>query len=195
MSIAQPTWDIVELFPEQGSWTEQEYMRLPGNRLIEFSDGRIEVLPMPSRRHQKIIMLLSRLLEVFVTSYNLGQVLIAPFKIRLWPEKVREPDIMFMLNTNLHRCFEQYWESADLVMEVISPDDPERDTVRKKAEYAQAGIKEYWIINPINETIVVLTLEGGSQQYREAAVYSNKDKVKSVLLEGFSVDTAQVFSV
>ncbi len=80
-------------------------------------------------------------------------------------------------------------------LEVISPDDPEQDTVKKKAEYAQAGIKEYWIINPINETIVVLTLKGGSQQYREAAVYSNKDKVKSVLLEGFSVDTAQVFSV
>ena len=160
MSIAQPTWDIVELFPEQGSWTEEEYMRLPGNRLIEFSDGRIDVLPMPSRRHQKIIMLLSGLLEIFVTSHNLGQVLIAPFKIRLWPGKVREPDIMFMLSTNLHRCFEQYWEGVDLVMEVISPDDPERDTVRKKAEYAQAGIKEYWMINPINETITVLILEG-----------------------------------
>jgi Uma2 family endonuclease len=195
MTVAEPTWEIAELFPDQGSWTEDDYMRLPGNRLIEFSDGRVELLPMPSQRHQKIIGFFYILLTNFVTTYQLGNVLVAPFKIRLWPGKVREPDLMFMLTTNLHRCTEQYWEGADLVIEIVSPDDPNRDIVDKKKEYAQAGILEYWLVNPINETVTVFALEQDSSTYSEAGVYSKGQVAVSKLLEGFSVDAAAVFSL
>jgi Uma2 family endonuclease len=195
MPVAEPTWEIAELFPEQGSWTEEEYMRLPGNRLIEFSDGRVELLPMPSRRHQKIIMFLSKLLEAFVLSKNLGEVLIAPFKVRLWPDKVREPDVMFMFASNSHRSFEDYWEGADLVVEIISPDNPKRDTVEKKEEYAKAGIPEYWLVNPLSETITVFVLAQGSSLYQEVGVYNKGEIAVSRLLEGFTVDVAAVFAL
>lgn len=192
---SEPTWEIVELFPEQGAWTEELYRSLPGNRLVEFSEGRIEILPMPSRRHQKILMFLSRLLEVFVLSKNLGEVLIAPFIVRLWPGKSREPDVMFMFANNSHRRFETYWEGADLVVEIVSPDDPDRDLVKKKAEYAEARIPEYWLVNPLTETITVFILDEGAKHYREAGVFAKGQMASSVLLEGFTVDVSKVFAL
>jgi Uma2 family endonuclease len=195
MPVAEPVWEIAELFPEQGSWTEEQYMLLPGNRLIEFSDGIVEILPMSSERHQDIAGLLYTLLLNFVTTRHLGKVLFAPFKIRLWPGKVREPDVMFMFAQNAHRRSAQYWEGADLVMEIISPDDPKRDIVEKKEEYAKAGIPEYWLVNPINETITVFVLGQGSSLYQEAGVYSKGDVAVSRLLEGFTVDVTAVFAL
>ncbi len=195
MPVAEPVWEIAELFPEQGAWSEEAYMRLPGNRLIEFSEGRVELLPMPSRRHQRILMLLSRLLEAFVMSKDLGEVIIAPFKIRLWPGKIREPDVVFMLTANNHRKSENLWEGADLVIEIISPDDPKHDTVEKKEEYAQAGIPEYWLVNPVNETVTVFVLVQGSSLYQEAGVYSKGEVAVSRLLEGFIVDVTAVFAL
>jgi Uma2 family endonuclease len=194
MPVAEPIWEIAELFPEQGSWTEEQYMLLPGNRLIEFSDGRVEILSMPSQRHQKILLFLSGLLIAFTSPKRLGDVLVAPFKIRLWKDKVREPDVMFMLAAHRHRCFEQYWQGADLVMEIVSPDDPKRDTVEKKEEYAKAGIPEYWLVNPINQTLTVFVLAQGSNLYQEAGVYSKGDVAVSRLLEGFIVDVTAVFA-
>jgi Uma2 family endonuclease len=195
MPVAEPIWKIAELFPEQGSWTEEEYMRLPGNRLIEFSDGMVEILPMPNQRHQKIVGFLYMLLLSFIMARQLGDVLVAPFKIRLCPGKNREPDVMFMFAANGHRRFEDYWERADLVMEVVSPDDPNRDIVKKKEEYAKAGIPEYWLVNPINETITVFVLEQSPNLYQEAGVYSKGDVAVSRLLEGFTVDVTAVFAL
>ncbi len=195
MPVAEPIWEIAELFPEQGAWTEEEYMRLPGNRLIEFSDGMVEILPMPSQRHQDIVGFLYTLLLNFVVTRQLGKVLFSPFKIRLWPGKHREPDVMFMFAANGHRRFEDYWEGADLVMEVVSPDDPNRDIVKKKEEYAKAGIPEYWLVNPINQTITVFVLAQGSSLYQEAGVYNKGDVAASKLLEGFTVDVTAVFAL
>jgi Uma2 family endonuclease len=195
MPVLEPTWEIVELFPQQGEWTEEEYMLLPGNRLIEFSDGRIELLPMPNRRHQQIVRLLTNLLDAFVGQKHLGLVLFAPFVIRLWPRKNREPDVVFMFEHNSHRCFETYWEGADLVMEVVSPDDPKRDLVTKKAEYAKAGIPEYWLVNPMTETITIYTLGKDAESYREAGVYGKGQTAISVLLEGFTIEVSKVFEL
>jgi hypothetical protein len=54
MPTTEPTWDIAKLFPDQGYWDEDDYLHLPGRRLIEFADGSIEVLEMPSERHQRL---------------------------------------------------------------------------------------------------------------------------------------------
>ena len=89
----------------------------------------------------------------------LGKVLIAPpFRIRLRENKYREPDVMFMLREHSDRRTENYWHGADLVMEVVSPDDPKRDTEVKLREYAQAGIPEYWLVDPLTEKITVFVL-------------------------------------
>ena len=189
----EPTWDIAKLFPDQGAWSEEEYLMLPGNRLVEYSHGIVEVLPMPSYTHQMVVAWLYELLREFIVHRNLGRVIFAPLRVRLWAGKYREPDLMVMLEENRHRIFQQYWDGADLVMEIVSPDDPSRDLETKRREYAVAGIREYWLVNPINATIVVFTLPEGEQRYEIHGVYLRDTVAESVLLPGFKVDVTACF--
>src|SRR3954470_22638772 len=99
----EPAWDVARLFPAQGQWSEEEYLALNGNRLVEFSDGRIEVLPMPTTIHQRIVGYLYLLLTAFAGPRRLGQPLMAPLRVRLWPGKFREPDLVFMLTRHAAR--------------------------------------------------------------------------------------------
>lgn len=89
-------------------------------------------------------------------------------------------------DANDSRKQELYWLGADVVVEVVSPDDPDRDTVIKRVDYAIAGIPEYWIVNPIDATVLVLQLDG--DVYREAGVFRRGDTAVSVLLPGFAVE-------
>lgn len=188
----EPTWDIAQLFPAQGHWSEEEYLALDTNHLIEFSHGQLEVLPMPTQSHQLLIIALFELLRNFVREGQLGTVLLAPMRVQLWPGKFREPDILFMRTENDDRRSDKFWQGADLVMEIVSPNDPERDKVTKRREYAQAGIPEYWIVDPTEASITVLTLRG--QEYALHGEFPAGKAASSVLLEGFKVDVGDVFS-
>lgn len=191
---AEPTWDVAKLFPHQGAWSEEEYLMLPGNRLTEFSHGRLEVLPMPSFAHQLLVAWLFEVLKTFVRRKGLGVAIFAPMRIQLWTGKYREPDVAFMLKANRGRIHEQHWEGADLVMEVVSPDDPLRDVETKRREYAQAGIPEYWLVNPTTETITVFTLSANANLYTVHGVHRRGQAATSVLLPGFSVDVEVCFA-
>lgn len=186
------TWEIAQLFPAQGHWCEEEYLALDTNHLIELSHGQLEVLPMPTQSHQLLVIALFELLLNFVREGQLGTVLLAPMRVQLSPGKFREPDIQFMRAEHDDRRSDRFWEGADLVMEIVSPDDPERDKVTKRREYAQAGIPEYWIVDPTNASITVLTLRG--QEYALHGEFVTGETASSVLLEGFRVDVSEVFS-
>jgi Uma2 family endonuclease len=185
-------WEIAELYPDQGDWTEAEYLALPGNRLIELCDGRVEVLPMPTESHQFIVAYLYRILHEFVMARSLGKVLFAALPVRLKSGKFREPDVLFLAAEHRDRARGKYWEGADLVIEVVSENDPKRDLEIKRAEYAKAGIPEYWIVNPRSGQIMVLTSEG--EQYAVHGQFSSGQVASSRLLAGFGVDVAAVFA-
>ncbi len=189
---AEPTWDIARLFPAQGHWSEEEYLALDTNHLTEFSHGRIEVLPLPTFSHQRLVALLYRLLLGFVEEREIGVVMFAPLRVQLGQGKFREPDLVFMAAEHADRLGEQFWRGADLVMEVVSPNDPVRDKVTKRREYAQAGIPEYWIVDPTDASITVLTLQG--QEYALHGEFVAGETALSVLLEGFTVDVSDLFS-
>jgi Uma2 family endonuclease len=184
--------EIAEILPEQGEWSAEEYLWLTNrtNRLIEFSDGYIEVLPMPTQKHQAISQYLFLAFLAFVQRLG-GVIFYAPLRIRLKSGKFREPDLMLVLNANDPRCHNEYWDGADLVVEIVSPDDPNRDLVKKRKEYAQAGIPEYWIVNPQTETIMVLRLEGA--KYVEHGEFGRELAATSALLAGFEVSVDAVF--
>ncbi|MEM9777334.1 MAG: Uma2 family endonuclease [Chloroflexota bacterium] len=191
--VGEPTWEIAELlYPYQGSWTVQKYLALDTNKLIEFTQGKLELLPMPSQSHQLFVYYLFKLLQTYIAKHQIGTALFAPFRIRLDEGRFREPDIMFCFFKNDSRRHEQYWEGADLVMEVVSPDDPKRDTVEKREEYAQAGIPEYWIVNPLDKTITVLTLN--DKIYDVYRVCGERETAQSKLLPGFEANVTAVFA-
>ena len=106
------TWEIAQLFPAQGTWSEAEYLALETNHLVEFSNGRLEFPPMPTTTHQRILSHLYGLLLVFSTADDLGTVLFAALPIRLWRRKFREPDVVFMRKEHASRIREQYWNGA-----------------------------------------------------------------------------------
>lgn len=190
-----PTWEIATLFPHQGEWTVGQYLNLNTNRSIEFNDGKLEFLPMPTELHQLIVFYLCTMLKKLNNGDPLGMVLMSPFRVRVSPTKFREPDIMFMLNEHRDRRSERYWDGADLVMEVVSIDDPSRDLETKRIEYAQARISEYWIVDPRDRSIAVLTLDEGATEYRVAGHYRDGQTASSVLLSDFQVEVSIVFDI
>lgn len=191
-AAGEPAWDVATLFPNQGAWSVLEYLDLKGNRLVEFFNGYIEVLPMPTMRHQLIVRFLLFLLTEFVDRAGKGRTLMAPMRVRLSPVQFREPDLMVMLRGHEERMRDEFWEGADFVVEVVSPDDPRRDLEIKRSEYALAGIPEYWIVDPQTSTITVLTLDVAS--YKVHGEFGAGQIANSVLLKGFAVAVNDVFA-
>jgi Uma2 family endonuclease len=193
LSQWEPTWKPGEVIPHQGHWTEEEYLSLTTNRLVEFSDGYLEVPPVPTMSHQQLIVFLLGSLQTFAASRDLGTVLMMGLRVRLWPRKIREPDVVFMAKEHADRMGEDCWEGADLVMEVVSGTkaDRHRDLVVKREEYARAGIAEYWIVDPREERITVLRLH--ATRYIVHGEFGKGMTATSDLLDGFTVDVSQTF--
>jgi Uma2 family endonuclease len=183
---------LVEILPRQGTWSEEEYLVLTDHRtrLIEFTDGFLEALPMPTDRHQNILEFLYLAFFHFVKSRG-GKVHFAPVRLRIRPGKFREPDLLLLLSAKDPRRQNRFWLGADLALEVVSEDKPERDLVDKRTDYAEVHLPEYWIVNPQTETITVLRLREGA--YEEAGTFQRGQSARSVLLPEFSVAVAEVF--
>lgn len=183
---------LADLLPRQGEWDAEGYLWLTDgtNRLIEFTDGYIEVLPMPTDEHQCLLEFLFLALRTYLRPRG-GIVRFAPLRVQIGPLKFREPDLVALRDAGDPRRENRYWRGADLVLEVVSPDQPQRDLVQKRREYATAKIPEYWTVNPQGETITVLRLEGDA--YVEHGLFRRGRRATSALLEGFAVEVDEVF--
>ncbi len=116
----------------------------------EWVNGEVILVMPPLAIHQDMLALLHVLLAYFADRLDLGKVYLAPFEMRHLPGYAsREPDILFVAREHLHRLTPERLEGpADLVVEVVSPSSARRDREEKFAEYEQAGVREYWIIDP-----------------------------------------------
>ena len=202
-SATQPTtelpsgqdWkDVLEqILPPQGAWSEEEYLVLTDhrNRLVEFTDGCLEVLPMPTDRHQGILGFLYLAFHSFLEPRG-GKVRFSPLRLCIRPGKFREPDLLLLLSAADPRRQDRFWLGADLALEVVSEEKPERDLVDKRGDYAEGHVPEYWIVNPQTETITVLRLRGDA--YEDAGLYRRGGSAASLALPDFSVAIAAVFA-
>ena len=186
------TWEMVRMFPQQGYWTEESYLAREFEGLVEYSDGVLEFLPMPTWLHQLLVDYLHSHLKQFVQTRSLGLTAFAPLRVRVGLRQYREPDILFVTPSRF-RGDDRPAEGADLVMEVVSDaqEDRERDLVEKRKDYAAAGIPEYWIVDPKSETITVLVLENSG--YRVHGDFETGSIASSVLLPGFEIDVDECF--
>lgn len=181
-----------DLLPPQGAWGEREYLWLTDhtNRLIELAGGHVLELPMPTDTHQAVLLFLYLSFHGHLESRG-GVARVAPLRLRVRADTFREPDLLLLRDRSDPRRQDRYWLGADLVGEVVSPDDPDRDLVAKRADYAAAGVPEYWIADPRGETITVLTLKGGA--YAEHGTFARGESATSPLLAGFTADVSAVF--
>jgi Uma2 family endonuclease len=188
------TWEIARLFPAQGDWTEEDYFALDSNHFVEYSDGHLEFLPMPTIFHQLILQFIFKRLEAFVIANALGTVVVSGYKVRLRARKFRELDILFINDAHRSGIKKQYCEKADLVIEVVSDKNRPHDLKRKRIEYAQARIPEYWIVDPEEEMITVLVLKSRQKLYTVFGKFGKGERAASKLLCGFTVDVTTALS-
>jgi Uma2 family endonuclease len=190
-------WELATLFPEQGGWSENEYLDLTDEtkRRIEFTDGRVEFLPMPTEVHEALVQFLFIALYQFVNQTDCGKVYFSGIRLRIRPRKLRLPDVIFLHKDHFHARHNRVWDGADLVMEVVSPDpkDRQRDYEQKLADYAEGGVAEYWIVDPDERRVLVHRLEEG--RYALHGEFRPGQQAISALLNGFTINVADLFAV
>lgn len=189
-------WQLATLYPPQGQWSENEYLSLTDstNKLIELVDGRLEFLAMPTQIHQRLVRFLFLALHQFVERHQLGDVHFTGLRVKTVPGSIREPDLTFIGKENFDRRDNRAWQGADLAIEVVSddPKDRQRDYVDKLAEYAAAGIAEYWIVDYQERVVLVNKLAG--DKYELLGRFGENEQATSALLEGFTVDVKALFA-
>jgi Uma2 family endonuclease len=140
-----------ELAPQRLKMSYKEYLEFASHsKIMEWAEGEVIIYMPPVDRHQELILFLSQLLHSFIQFFNLGTLRFAPLEVKLWPDgPSREPDIIFISHKNLARLTAKKFEGGpDLIIEIISPSSVTEDRVYKFTEYEQAGVREYWIIDP-----------------------------------------------
>jgi Uma2 family endonuclease len=123
------------------TWTDE-------NTHAEWVNGEVIIFMPAKNTHQNVVEFLHVIMNYFVRLLDLGKVRLAPFQMRL-ENSGRVPDIFFIANENLRNMMDNRLNGpADLVVEIISADSVRRDREDKYKEYREAGIPEYWVIDP-----------------------------------------------
>src|SRR3954454_600148 len=184
-----------EAWPRQGEWTYEDYLRLPddGNR-YEVIRGALYVTAAPNFKHQFSVVKLVSALDRFVSERDFGVVLAAPFDVLL-PVGIAspvEPDVMFFRAGNEPREDDKNFQGVpDLIAEVLSPRTRSLDRKVKLEAYQDAGVPEYWRVDPAARMVIVDILENG--RYVEFCRGGMGDRVRSAVLPGFEVEVARLF--
>jgi len=150
----------------------------------EWIDGEIHVMAPASSTHQRLVRFLSNVLSVWVEERDAGEVLTAPFQMKL--ERGREPDLLFVRKENRDRIRETHLDGpADLVVEVVSSESGSRDRGEKFYEYEAAGIPEYWILDPQREQLEVYRLR---EERYHMAFMGREGRIELDVLDGIWIE-------
>ena len=184
---------------EKSRYTFADCLTWAENERIEIVNGEAFMMAPPSSRHQEISFEIGRQLGNFLEGKRC-KVYPAPFGVRLFeregetPEDVDtmvEPDLSVVCDRSKidkHGCK----GAPDLVVEILSPSTQRHDQLVKLDLYQRAGVREYWIVDPENQTVRVMLLENGILLTRE--VYGQGDIARVSVLEGCFIDLHKVFA-
>jgi Uma2 family endonuclease len=168
-----------------GPMTEEEFVAWCDEDVkAEWVDGEVIIMSPSSSRHVRIVSWLDRVMGLFVRAHDLGEVFGGELMVRFAAlRRRRVPDLMFVAKGRLGLVDENHFEGApDLAVEVVSPDSETRDRRDKVRDYARAGVREYWIVDPDEEELRVNVL-GDRGRYRR--VVPREGRLPSTVLPGF----------
>lgn len=175
-------------------WTYEEYYKLDDGQRYEIIDGDLLMAPSPDVWHQDWNGNLYFLLRQHLAKRKAGRLFIAPFDVVLDSENTVQPDLIFVAAANKGIIEKRaIFGAPDLLVELLSSSSIRRDRHLKKALYARFGVKEYWIGDPANKAMEILTLRDGSYQRHCAA--TEKGKLVSKILPGLELDLADIQSL
>ena len=162
------------------------------DKRYEIIGGQLVVSPSPSTRHQHVLGEIYTALKNHLMSNTMGRVFVAPLDVQLSFYDVVQPDLLVVLNDRRDIIQEQGIAGPpNLVVEVLSPSSKMTDRVDKAALYARSGVEEYWIVDPIEETVTVYGLDG--DRFAPSATLERIDDLYSIVLTGFILDLDTIF--
>ena len=170
------------------NYTEEDYYNLPENVRAELIDGQFYYMSAPSRIHQEILGFLFKKIANYIDQRKGDcKVYPAPFAVKLFEDNSKiivEPDISVICDPN--KLTDRGCTGApDWIIEIVSPGNSSNDYIRKLNLYADAGVREYWIVDPIKKTIFVYHLE---ETKFEVTVYTFQDKIKVNIYDDLWID-------
>lgn len=201
--MAEPAYPLTfpeddgQAWPVQGSWTYEDYLRLPDDgRRYEVIRGFLYVSPAPSLPHQYCVAQLGYYLTAWVKENRLGIVLVAPFDIRL-PERLADPvqpDVLFIRREHQPKPDALRFDGVpDLAVEVLSPGTWYYDRTTKLSAYRDAGVPETWLVDPAARTVEVFVLDAARPKYVLQERRSEGETVGSTVLPGLRIEVAELF--
>lgn len=182
--------------PNKNTLTYAEYLQLGEDVQYEVIDGKIyNMSPSPNVKHQSVLVELSTEFNMYMRNKSCR--LLVEIDVCLSgeddPNKVDEwlrPDIVIVCDKNkIHE--NRIVGAPDFIVEILSKSTAKTDKLVKFHRYQQAGVKEYWIVDPVHEIIDVYVLE--NNEYKHVGIFANDEKVKVSLFEDLSIDLKNIF--
>lgn len=179
-------------------YTYADYLNWDFEEIVELIKGKVfKKAAAPSRRHQKVSMVLSRIVSNFLENKKC-EVYAAPFDVRFSKnpkdkkvDSVVQPDLSVICDPaklDDKGCL----GAPDLIVEILSLSNNRVELQNKYELYEEFGVREYWIIHPVECTLLIYTLIDG--KYQASRLFTVGDKIQSIVLPGFVVDLEEVFS-
>lgn len=179
------------LQPQVKSYTEEDYYNLPEGVRAELIGGQFYNMAAPSRIHQEFVHFFDKTIGNYIDSKGGHcRVYPAPFAVKLFNDRknIVEPDISVICD--LDRLTDKGCTGApDWVIEIVSPGNPGQDYIKKLNLYADAGVREYWIVNPENQTVFVYFFE---KTAFKAQSYTFNDKIEVNIYDDFYIDLKDI---
>ncbi|RGU91100.1 helix-turn-helix domain-containing protein [Clostridium sp. AF15-17LB] len=181
-----PAYDVLK---PNGTYTAEDYYDLPNDVRAELLDGYLIFMEAPSVRHQEIVG------ELF---YNIRhhikgrggpcKVLLAPVDVRIDDDdrSMLQPDLIVVCDGDKSDG-RRINGAPDLVAEVVSPGSRKRDYLVKLNKYWTSGVREYWVVDPDNESVTVYEFGEGEENFR-IQTYTFQDKIPVGIFDGLSID-------
>jgi len=173
-------------------FTYSDYLLLPEDKRYEVLDGDLYVVPAPNIKHQRVSLNLTLALHQHVRDKTLGEILEAPCDVVLSDENVVQPDILFVRKERAGIIGENNLQAApDIMIEILSEGTRRKDLEVKRKIYAGFGAPEYWIVDPMADTVEVLVWS--ELGYIRAGFYGKSDRLSSPLLPELNLPLHKVF--
>ena len=187
--------NIDQLDLVNGIYTYADYLMWKIKDRVEILKGKIfKMSPAPAISHQSISFNLSGLL--FMYFYNKPcKVFASPFDVVLKNKNGKEdtvvqPDLCVVCDPEKLADGKRCQGAPDLIIEILSPGNSKKEMLNKYELYEEAGVREYWLVHPQDEYVIINVLE--NNQYRALPPFVDKE-VTSVIFPDLSLQTEDIF--
>ena len=183
----------------KGKYTYADYAATPEGERWELIDGALyHMAAAPNTRHQTVSLFLGAPMDAYILPRRLGLLYRAPFALMLSETNTVEPDLLYVSAERRHIITARGCEGIpDLVVEILSPSNSANDLAVKRELYARYGIPEYWILDPVGETVLALTepvINDGIGEYTAEARHQIGDTLTTDRIPGLAIAVADIFA-